>query len=241
IRAEDRFYELSEQVSDLGFENPDTLDPIVSDLGLEVTTLSGVTHDGGTGIAANPLIIDAAFSERVLDQRENSDLIELSSDSRIILRVEDYRAAELHPLAEVSDSIAALLKLEAAEQLAAEQGEALLARAQSGESLESLAAESGAEYHAAESYRRTAALPLVLRDALFVAPQPTPEQVTYRGVALDDGSFALFALTDVVPGSTDNLGAPDAIANQSGIGDLSAYVSQLRDDASVVLRPELLQ
>ncbi|MBT8136456.1 MAG: SurA N-terminal domain-containing protein [Gammaproteobacteria bacterium] len=241
VLAEDQFYDTAERIADLGFENPDTLEPVAAEMGFTIRQLDGLTRRGGDGLAANAAVIDAAFSERVLEQGENSDLLEISAESRMILRVAAHRPAQLRPLEEVRDAIVAELRQAAATELAEERGNALLARAQAGEALESLAAEAGVELKARESYRRTAALPAALSEALFRAPRPSEGGVTHEGVVLDDGSYALFALHEVVPGNTDNLGSPDTVANQYGIGDLTAYVTTLRDQASVQLRPELLE
>ncbi|MDH3645229.1 MAG: SurA N-terminal domain-containing protein [Gammaproteobacteria bacterium] len=239
--AEDEFYDISEQMADLGFENPDTLDPIAEELSLEIVRMNGVARTGGEGLVATPAVIDAAFSERVLQQGENSDTIDVGTDSRVILRVEKHSPATVRPLAEVVDNIRTILRTDAAQELVFETGKTLIERIRGGEAITDLAGEFEAEHHAQEAYRRTAALPPLLRDALFQARKPDPGAKTVDGVVLADGSYAVFALAEVTPGDTANLGAPDTVASQQGIGDLTAYVLQLRDDASVTLRPELLQ
>ncbi|MBT8131366.1 MAG: SurA N-terminal domain-containing protein, partial [Gammaproteobacteria bacterium] len=43
-RAEDEYYGIAEEMADLAFENPSTLDPIATELGLELQTASSVTR-----------------------------------------------------------------------------------------------------------------------------------------------------------------------------------------------------
>ena len=47
------------------------------------------THDSGTGIAADPKIREAAFSDDVLLGGKNSEAIELSQDHMVVLHLKD--------------------------------------------------------------------------------------------------------------------------------------------------------
>ncbi|NNF66772.1 MAG: hypothetical protein HKM98_04605 [Gammaproteobacteria bacterium] len=240
-RAEDEYYSIAEEMADLAFENPSTLDPIVTELGLELQTASSVTRTAQPEVLAVPAIIDAAFSERVLEQRENSDLIDTGADSRVILRVANFNPSTVRPLTEVRDEIRVVLLAEAARDLSIERGKALAERIRAGEAMADVAEASGAEYNAAEPYRRSSDLPPQLREALFKAPKPGADSSTVESLSIDDGSYVIFALNEVIPGDASNPGDSATIASQQGIGDLSAYILQLRDDASIQLRPELLQ
>ena len=240
-RSDDEFFDLTELAADLSFENPDSLEPIADELGLEIQRLDGLTRTPGEGLAGSRAVIDAAFSDRVAEERENSDLLKPDDQSRVVLRVLEYYPRAVRPFEEVADAIRAELELERARNLAQERGEALLARVTAGETLADVAAELGADYTGPEAYRRTAGLPPALRDAIFTAPKPAAGDVTRAGVTLADGSYAVFALTEVVPGDTANLPPPDQYALQAGQGDLAAYIAALQNRADIVLRPELLE
>lgn len=238
--AEGDYYDRADQMRDLSFENPSSLQPIADALDLEVVTIDNVSRTGSTGIAANPVFTDAVFSESVLEDQQNSDPFDLSEGTRVVLRVDDFAPAAVRPLEEVRDAIIASLRDEAAREQVAQAGEAVLERLAAGEAMADIAAELNAEHTAAETYRRTSSLPPALQQALF-AVTGGGDGPTVEGVALADGSYAVFSLTEIIPGSTDQLGAPASVAGQYGTGDLSAYMLSLREDASVVLRPELLE
>lgn len=239
-QAEEEFFDLSETAEDLAFETPDSLQPVADALGLQLQSATGITRAPGEGIAAYPAVLSAAFSDLVLEERENSDVVRADEQTRIVLRVTAHYPPAVRPLAEVSDEIRAMLEQERAEELAAERGEALLARVHAGEALSVVAEELGATYNEPDLYRRTSGLPPALRNELFVASRPADEPVI-GSVTLEDGSFAVFVLSEVVPGDTTVLPEADPVATQAGQGHLLAYIAALRADAKVVLIPERLE
>ena len=80
------FSEASDRLTDLVYINPDSLDPAAKELGLKIQETELVTRDGvKNGILLNNKIIKAAFSDPVLKQRYNSNLIEVSS-GKVVLK-----------------------------------------------------------------------------------------------------------------------------------------------------------
>lgn len=239
--AENEFFDLSEAAADLSFENPDSLEPVATELGLPLQTQSGVSRASSDGIAEFPSVVAAAFSERVMEQGENSDLLRPDDETRIVLRVRQYHPAAVRPLTEVRDQIAVQLQQRRAQQMAAEKGADMLGRVREGQPLAGVAADIGASYNEPDEYRRTSGLPPALRSALFAAPKPVNGQPTISSVTLEDGSFVVFALSEVLPGDTAVMPDGESIAVQSGMGQLAAYITELTNQARVVTRPELLE
>src|SRR5690606_9696973 len=104
-QVDERYYKLAEQLTELTYANPQTLDVAAEALGLTVQEVANVTRDSGTGIAANPAVREAAFSSDVLQDGVNSDPIELGEHHVVVLRVTDHQPAQPRPLAEVRDAI----------------------------------------------------------------------------------------------------------------------------------------
>lgn len=61
-QAEQTFYANADQLNNISYEQPDSLQPVVDKLGLEIKSTGMFTRNGGTGIAANPKVSAAAFS-----------------------------------------------------------------------------------------------------------------------------------------------------------------------------------
>ncbi|NOZ53711.1 MAG: hypothetical protein GXP08_11315 [Gammaproteobacteria bacterium] len=104
--ADRKFFELSEKLTNLAYEVPDSLEDAAGASGLSIQTSELFGRNGGSGIAANPKVALAAFSDDVLKNGYNSEPIEIGENHMIVLRIKDHQAAKLRPLEEVKDEIA---------------------------------------------------------------------------------------------------------------------------------------
>src|SRR5690606_10048991 len=104
-RAQDRFEEAVRQLADAAFRDDGSLATASEELGLEVQEIADVTRNAGTGIAGNPEVRTALFSDAVLQDGLNSDPIQLSNDQVVVVRVAEHRPAEPKPLAEVEETV----------------------------------------------------------------------------------------------------------------------------------------
>ena len=85
------FSEASDRLADLVYTNSDSLEPAAKELGLKLKETGMITRVGNKeGILANPKIVNAAFSDVVLKQRYNSNLIEVAPGKVVVLRIKDY-------------------------------------------------------------------------------------------------------------------------------------------------------
>ena len=128
--AINEFVEKAETFKNLAFENPENLQPIADQLGIEIQLSDWITRTTGAGVGENPLVRDAAFSAEIVDEDMNSDVIELDENSLLILRKNDYKQAQSKPLDEVKEQITVLLKSQKSQQMAQKEGEELLAKLQ---------------------------------------------------------------------------------------------------------------
>jgi peptidyl-prolyl cis-trans isomerase D len=196
-----RFYELSEQLRNLVYEQPDSLEPAAKALGLKIEQSGWFSRAGGRGIAAHHRVVGAAFSTEVLDLRRNSDVIELDADTFVALRILDHRPAELRPLAEVRRDIERRLRQEAARAAAHRLGEELLAALERGVPLAALAPQHGLRYHPPRAITREAGdLDRQIVEAAFRLPRPEGERPRYGMADLGAQGYALLALRRVTDG-----------------------------------------
>ncbi|MEJ2515498.1 MAG: SurA N-terminal domain-containing protein [Gammaproteobacteria bacterium] len=246
-RAEDRFFEMAEDLARLTFENPGTLDPAAEALGLEIRTADGVTRGGGgTSIASQPRVQDAIWSESVLESRENSELIEVEDGRAVVVRVREYYPAEQRPLEEVADTIESQLRrekaLEATREQAAEAESALAA----GTPLSEVAEGAGADFVSGVSVKRDddSVPPAVVR-AAFQAARPGDSPTA----ATADGANGIFVVRVMAarPGQIDALSETDRnqlrqelIQAQAG-EELNAYLEHLRNQADVSVFQQALE
>lgn len=68
-------------------------------------TSAAFGREGGEGITANRSVVQAAFSEEVLEEGANSTAIELDPETTVVLRVKEHRKPEQLPLEAVAKNI----------------------------------------------------------------------------------------------------------------------------------------
>jgi len=203
-QAADRFYALAEQVDDLALENPASLDAVESETSLRIQRIEQFTRNGGAPFGYHASMVDAAFSFVVLEDGENSPLIETAEGSAVILRVVEHRLSALQPFEEVRERVETSVRLQQAGDVARVRGEQILARLKAGESSDDVAAEFGIEVQRPGALRRGSnEVAAELLVEIYRTPRPVGDEPVYRGVLLANGGYAVFRLDKVEAGRAD--------------------------------------
>nr|WP_163503157.1 SurA N-terminal domain-containing protein [Halomonas socia] len=173
----------------------DDLQSVADDIDLELHTTDWVSRDAADGVLSEPGVMDAAFSDDVLVEGFNSEVIELDDDRRMVLRVAEHRDATLLELDEVRErveaSVSANLRREALRELAEEQ----IAALRDGDELD-------LDWQTVEAAgRQSGAAPRAVIQAAFRLPQPDGE--TRYGHVLDGDQVAIIALDEIASGEVD--------------------------------------
>lgn len=201
---ERRFIEQADRLIDIIYEDPTTLSAAAEELGLEIKLAGPFGRQGGIdGVAANPEVVKAAFSDLVLVQGSVSDPIDLSPNHMVLIRVAEHMPEALMPLEEVRGQVIAAVQAERARERARETAESLLSRLAAGEELAMLAEEQGLVAITAEAATRTAMdIERSLRDAVFLMQAPSDEAPERDVLEVNDG-FAVVQLNSVTDGELD--------------------------------------
>ena len=196
-QVEQRFVEVSKELEDSAFEASDLAQP-AQEQGLQVKTSAAFGREGGAGLTANRQVIQAAFSQEVLEDGANSGAIELDPDTVVILRVKEHLKPALLPFEQVAASIRQQLTVQRASEAVKAKGEALLASLREGKTSVTQA-QNGQTWQVVEAATRNqeAVDPLVLQQA-FRMPKPSAaDKPNFVGVSLADGSYVLVRLNGV--------------------------------------------
>jgi peptidyl-prolyl cis-trans isomerase D len=129
------FAEMSESLAAAAFEN-DNIENLVanSDLGLKANKSVLFSRSRGEGITLNPSVRNAAFDDKVLADRELSDVIELSTDQLVVIGLNKHVEPAIKSLADVKMIINGQLLTEKASALATQKANALVAELEAGDS-----------------------------------------------------------------------------------------------------------
>ncbi|HEY0180186.1 MAG TPA: SurA N-terminal domain-containing protein [Dokdonella sp.] len=236
------------RLTDLTYQDPSTLEAAAKELGLTVQKTTPFSRAGGQGIAANPAVVKAAFSDGVLVQNNNSDPIELGPNHIVVVRVAEHKPATPVPLAEVKDAVRNRILAERVAKQAKERADALLAELGKGQTLEQLAAAQKLKLEEQKGIGRDAAnVDGAIVKAAFEMPRPQAGKPERRVVALGGDAYALLQLDAVVDGDPSKLDAKTRDAARStlaqGLGSLTVreFVAALRKDAKIKISEERLQ
>jgi peptidyl-prolyl cis-trans isomerase D len=245
-KAENRFYDHSENLANLIYEHPNSLEPAAQALGLEVQESPWFTRQEGEGIAAYPKVVETAFSQDVLKNRFNSDLIELKPNHVVVVRTDDHKQATPQTLQEARPDIISELKQQQAREAMLADAKTLENRAREGESLTKLAEEFSGELKKPGLIERQGSeLDPTLLNSAFSLPQPTQDKASFGLAALDEGQ-AVIAVERVVPGKPDAVTEQERelltqqLAGRSGSAIFDSFLGSLREQADIVTYNERL-
>jgi peptidyl-prolyl cis-trans isomerase D len=201
------FHEQSELLSNLAFEQPDSLEGPAEALGLEIQESDWITRAGGNGIAANPDVVDAIFSEDVLVNGYNSQAIEVDEDRIVVVHLLEHQQAALQPLADIRETVKQSVRREKLHAVLEAKGQQLLADLRAGTlDMTTLADKEGLEMATSSLVQRSSEDPSrALVNLAFALPRPAADRKVFEGMHLPEGDYALLELKEIEDGKYDQL------------------------------------
>lgn len=131
-KAVDQFYSLQSKLADTSYEVPDTLTETAKVVGVEIKTTVLFSRNDVPVALNKPELVKAAFSDTVLRQGLNSEVIELEPNHVVVIRMKEHHDAGTMPLADVKADIAQRLMQDQANEAARAKAEALMAQVKAG-------------------------------------------------------------------------------------------------------------
>jgi peptidyl-prolyl cis-trans isomerase D len=215
----------SEQLEDLAYTNPSSLDEAAKAMNLPVQTSAWMTKQGikNDPLFSDPKILAALFNDEVLKQNNNSQLIELSNGSFLVLRMAEQQASQDQPLAAVRDQIKQKLQKEQGQKQAGLQAYNIQHALETGESPEALAKRYHLEWtKKANVDWQDKTLPGQLLAAVFdLRPNADPAKKTVTSVLLPDGNYAIIQLESLTNADYSKAAAQDLEKLRNGLADRS--------------------
>lgn len=128
-QAQRKFAEVAEAFANGVYEQADSLQPVADKLKLEIQTADGVTRTpaaGGAGPLANARFLEALFQSDSLQNKRNTEAIEIGTSVLAAGRVTAYQPAMTLPLDKARDQVRAIYIAEKSAELARQEGQAKL-------------------------------------------------------------------------------------------------------------------
>ncbi len=239
--AEGMLADILTRLGELTF-NAENLVDAANELDLTIETSDLFTRAQGSGIASNASVRNAAFSEEVLTDGHNSQVLELAPDHVAVVRVKEYFPEAVKPFAEVAESVSAKLKSDKAETLLAKKAAAIESELRQGGDIESLAKDNSVEWHvSADTDRNNPGLDRELLAAVFDLPKPLSQPVD-TSIRLRNGDYVVVQLTKVNPGDISKItvaqrqGLRQQLEGNQGNAAFRSFVEFNRAESDITLR-----
>ena len=234
-KVQNEFSHLSEQLADLTYQTPDSLEPAAKALKLNIQTTTPFSRKGGKDdFTASKQVVNTAFSHDVLTLSNNSEIIQLDNDSVVVLRVKEHQPAMQIPLAEVKAQIIQAIKVKQASKNAQAFAERLMK--EKPEVQAKLISDRKWQWRKAQKAgREDPAVDPLINSLAFTLPKAKD----LTGEVLANGDYALVQLTQINPGIVDDLdveqrrGIEQQIEANFGIMEYDLYVNSLLKQAKV--------
>lgn len=217
------------------------LEAAAQELGLVIATSQPFSRDQGEGLFSEASLRTAAFSDDVLVDANNSDVIELSGSRFVALAVKEQLPEGTKPLAEVRSSISAQLTSEAQDRAMTTLVDDVNASLAAGETLEAISTAKGYEWRVElAATRQNVNLPSSVLQSAFSKRSADTETVS--AVRLDDESYALVQLARTQAGREDTMVSAERDALLREVSDVSAsllrqeFMADLKRRGDVVIR-----
>ncbi len=241
LRGQNARTELVRQVEtlrDLAF-NADNLNGPAQELGLTIETSDRLLRTSNTGLFQYPAVVTASFSDEVLADGHNSEVIEVAENHFVSVRIAEHFPSQPRPLADVQAQIIIAMVNERAAKAATYKAEELLVELIGGAGVEKVALTGGYEWQVELGLvRESGALPEIAMKRIFQLPA-MDEGSQYDYVTTASGDILLFELDRVTQGSLQDL--PEArsrelaqrVGSELGSRLDEQYIRALRDQADI--------
>jgi peptidyl-prolyl cis-trans isomerase D len=238
--AMEQYFELAQKLSDLSFEQPDSLAQVADELGVTLQIANQVTRSKLPDAINDPQVTQTAFSESAISEKFNSEIINLSDSKALVLRVRDYHAAEIKALDVVHDEITALVTQEKAQAAAKGYADRLHDVFSDNAALKTLLAEKSLKVDAIKGVNRSNRdLAQSLVRAIFSMPKPQGQQFSSQVVSARSGDFYVAQVTGVnqpelEPSAVAAMG--QQVTSLYAYGDFQELIAYLKTQADIEIK-----
>ncbi|MDQ5928601.1 MAG: peptidyl-prolyl cis-trans isomerase, partial [Bacteroidota bacterium] len=236
-KAQALYAQQLESLADLSYQTPDSLQPVVDDLKIKLETSEPFSKEGGSDLVTrNKQVVNTAFSHDVLELGNNSEPVQLDSDTVVVLRVLKHLPSKEKNIEEVRAAILNKLAVEKAEEKTKALAALILKQSQdSTENAKLMETNKLAWKDIENATRHTDKIDLMINDLAFSLPKENAQD----GRRLVNGDFVIVRLKKIVDGQYKNLDKEQqaSIAQQieasNGLMEYDLYVNRLIKTAKI--------
>ncbi|WP_394221124.1 SurA N-terminal domain-containing protein [Alteromonas gracilis] len=240
--AMEKYFELQNTLAEIAFEVPDTLEDAANAVDLPVQESVMFSRNTAPAELSSPGLLDVAFSTELVEERVNSDLIELDDETVVVARVVEHQPQRTQSLDEVREGIEASVKAEKSKEAAEAWASDVAQKVRSGESVESELASKSVAWQTATSVPRAGGtLARALVDTLFTLAPEGDAKVDVATTVNGDVAVVMLEGVNAAPELENDLGESlkQRLAQVQGQRLYQQYIDALRANAEVTVSETL--
>ena len=227
-----------EEFINLSYE--ESLDMVADQFGLE---LQSSDYFGNGSSQYDAKFVASAFSPSVIDDGENSEVMEIDSEKFVVLALSDLQSERERDLSEVEDQIESALKTATAKEVIEGIAESIASALSSGDeqTANNLISENSLEWVSEGWISRASELPYDVASISFSLSKPEEGRHTYSAQSANQLTSLVIDLSGVrVPEEDANTGISALYLSQENNEIFVALIKQLREGADIRVFSDLL-
>jgi len=235
---EKELFGLLEEFVNLSYE--ESLDMVADQFNLEMQT-SDYFAEGSSDY--DPKFVASAFSSAVIDEGENSEVMEINSEKFVVLALSDLQSERERDLNEVESQIEATLKSSAAKEIIDDLAENIASALSSGDEQRAsqLINENNLEWVSEGWISRASELPFGVTSKSFTLAKPEEGRNTYSSESASRLTSLVIELAGVrAPEEETDTGIAALYLSQENNEMFSSLIKQLRENAEIKVFTDLL-
>lgn len=230
-KANELYVEAQTKAIETAFEIPDTLEDAAQVAGLKVSSTDLLTREQLPEVLSELKVANQLFDQSFIAEGINSDLIELTDDRSLLVRVVEHQASEQQSLEDVKDTITEIVVLNKAKDLATAKANEVLAKVQAGEALSAQGEPVTRKY---DVLRSDMSLDSNVRVELFSIAKPAEGSVEYAVVNKANGNAVVLGLDKVGEKAVQESTAAAQLASLVNRVIAQAYIDAMKGNAQIV-------
>ncbi|MDX1800489.1 MAG: SurA N-terminal domain-containing protein [Marinobacter sp.] len=236
-KASDKYAELRAKLADQAYSEGDLKGPAKS-LGLTIKEQDGITRQGGPGPFQHAGLVRQLFSDDVLKDHYNTEVIDVGDDVSVVARVDQYHPAAEQPLEAVRDDIRKTLTRQRTQKALSARADQVIASLRDGQTLAELGLGKATWEEHKGVTRNEPKLGTPVLSQVFSMPRPADDGKPTYDQAVSGDSVTVVALDSVsegkVEGNEQSLAQlQQFLSSQEGRREYSAYQQTLRERAEI--------
>ncbi len=235
---EKELFSLLEEFVNLSYE--ESLDMVADQFNLELQT-SDYFAEGSSDYDSK--FVASAFSSAVIDEGENSEVMEINSEKFVVLALSDLQSERERELNEVETQIEAALKSSEAKEIIDDLAENIASALSSGDeqTASQLINENNLEWVSEGWISRASELPFGVTPKSFTLAKPEAGRNTYSAESASRLTSLVIELAGVrTPEEETDTGIASLYLNQENNEMFSSLIKKLRENAEIKVFTDLL-